>query len=123
MGTEDASRLAHVRWIGGGSGAGKSTIAHRLADEYGLLLYSTDVALADHTRRSHPSTDPLLHEFLAMDMDERWVHRSPEVMLRTFHGFSGEGFERIVEDLLALPRTARSWPRASGCCRGWSRRC
>jgi hypothetical protein len=25
-------RLAHVRWIGGGSGAGKSTIARRLAD-------------------------------------------------------------------------------------------
>ncbi|MDQ3689358.1 MAG: hypothetical protein M3406_04855 [Chloroflexota bacterium] len=25
MGAEDASRLAHVRWIGGGSGAGKST--------------------------------------------------------------------------------------------------
>ena len=103
MGAEVASRLMHVRWVGGGSGAGKSTIARRLADEYKLLLYSTDGALADHTRRSHPSTDPLLHGFLAMDMDERWVHRSPEVMLRTFHGFSGEGFERIVEDLLALP--------------------
>src|SRR5215211_7577064 len=41
---------------------------------------------------------------LAMDMDERWVHRSPETMLETFHWFRGEGFGLIVEDLLRLPR-------------------
>ncbi len=38
-----------------------------------------------------------------MDMDERWVNRPPSMMLETFHGFQGEGFELIVEDLLALP--------------------
>ena len=38
-----------------------------------------------------------------MDMDERWVSRSPETMLETFHWFRGEGFDRIVEDLLRLP--------------------
>lgn len=38
-----------------------------------------------------------------MDMDERWVNRSPEVMLETFHWFRGEGFGLIVEDLLRLP--------------------
>lgn len=60
---EAASRLAHVRWIGGGSGAGKSTIARRLADEYELLVYSTDVALAFEARGftweiPNRSTDP-----------------------------------------------------------------
>jgi hypothetical protein len=44
-----------------------------------------------------------MHAFLAMDIDERWLNRSPSVMLETFHGFQGEGFELIVEDLLALP--------------------
>lgn len=39
-----------------------------------------------------------------MDMDERWVNRSPETMLETFHWFRGEGFGLIVEDLLRLPR-------------------
>jgi hypothetical protein len=38
-----------------------------------------------------------------MDMDERWVNRSPEEMLETFHWFRGEGFGLIVEDLLRLP--------------------
>ena len=40
-------------------------------------------------------------------MDERWVNRSPEVMLETFHWFRGEGFARIVEDLLGMPREPR----------------
>ena len=38
-----------------------------------------------------------------MDMDERWLTRSPQTMLETFHGFQGEGFELIIEDLLELP--------------------
>ena len=37
-------RLRHVRFIGGGSGSGKSTIAHRLAQEYALRLHQTEVA-------------------------------------------------------------------------------
>ena len=39
-----------------------------------------------------------------MDMDERWVNRSPNVMLETFHWFLGEGFNLIIEDLLRLPK-------------------
>ena len=38
-----------------------------------------------------------------MDMDERWLNRPPEVMLETFHGFQGEGFDLVLDDLLALP--------------------
>jgi 2-phosphoglycerate kinase len=100
------SRLRHVRWIGGGSGGGKSTIARQLAADYRLHLYSSDAVMADHASRSTPADAPLLHAFIAMNMDERWVHRSPEVMFQTFHWFAGEGFELIVEDLLALPEEA-----------------
>jgi 2-phosphoglycerate kinase len=96
-------RLRHVRWLGGGSGAGKSTIAARLGDSFGLRVYGTDEAIQRHVPRSTAAQHPLLHEFLAMDMGERWVNRSPEVMLETFHGFRGEAFELIVEDLLAMP--------------------
>jgi len=97
-------RLQHVYWIGGGSGAGKSTIARRVAAQHGLRVYATDDVMEDHARRSTPENSPSLHAFMAMSMDERWVNRSPATMLETFHWFRGEGFDLIVEDLLALPR-------------------
>ena len=97
-------QLQHVYWIGGGSGAGKSTVARRLATQQGFSLYATDDVMADHARRSSPDDCPLLHRFIAMDMDERWVKRAPQTMLETFHWFQGEGFNLIIEDLLSLPR-------------------
>ena len=91
-------------WIGGGSAAGKSTIARRIAVQHGLTVYPTDDVMADHARRSSPEDCPLLHKFMAMDMDERWVNRSPKTMLETFHWFRGEGFNLIIEDVLRLRR-------------------
>ncbi|WNM30355.1 hypothetical protein RKE30_08000 [Streptomyces sp. Li-HN-5-11] len=101
------ARLRHVYWIGGGSGGGKSTIARRLAGRHGWRLYATDDVMSDHAGRTTPQEAPLLHRFIAMDMDERWVNRSPETMFETFHWFRGEGFGLIVEDLLRLPRQTR----------------
>jgi 2-phosphoglycerate kinase len=97
-------QLQQVYWIGGGSGAGKSTIGRRIASKHGLPLYSTDDVMADHARRSAPEDCPLLHRFMAMDMDERWVNRSPKTMLETFHWFRGEGFNLIIEDVLHFSR-------------------
>ncbi|MFI5630038.1 hypothetical protein ACIA8E_11770 [Streptomyces sp. NPDC051664] len=98
------AELRHVYWIGGGTGAGKSTIARRLADRHSWRLYATDDVMGDHAGRTTPEDAPFLHKFIAMSMDERWVNRSPETMLETFHWFRGEGFGLIVEDLLRLPR-------------------
>jgi hypothetical protein len=94
--------LQHVRWIGGGSGAGKSTVARQLAADHGLRLYHTE-PFSRYVGRADAGATPLLQEFMAMDMDERWVNRSPAVMLETFHGFQGEGFDLVLEDLRALP--------------------
>ncbi len=96
-------RLRHIRWIGGGTGAGKSTIARRLSEMYGFRLYHCDDMQSAHTARSNPTDHPMLHAFIAMTMDERWVKRTPKEMLHTFHGFHGEGFGLILEDLLDLP--------------------
>ncbi|MBO0796240.1 MAG: hypothetical protein J2P36_35565 [Ktedonobacteraceae bacterium] len=96
-------RLRHIRWIGGGSGAGKSTVARFLAEKHGFHLYSCDEMLPAHTASTNPVDHPLLHAFIAMTMDERWAKRKPEEMFRTFHWFQGEGFEFVLEDLLALP--------------------
>ena len=93
-----------VYWIGGGSCAGKSTIARRLAAQHGLRVYATDDAMSDHARRSSADECPLLHEFMAMDLDQRWLNRDPKTMLETFHWFRGECFNFIVEDVRNLSR-------------------
>jgi 2-phosphoglycerate kinase len=98
----DRIALEHVRFLGGGSGAGKSTVARLLATEYGLHVVSTEPFSA-YVERTSPATAPLLHAFLAMDMDERWLERSPEFMRATFHGFHGETFPLVIEDVLAVP--------------------
>ncbi len=101
-GDQAGAGLQHVRWIGGGSGAGKSTVAARLAADHGLRLYHAE-PFSRYAGRADPGLTPLLQAFIAMDMDERWVNRPPEVMLETFHGFQGEGFDLVLEDLRALP--------------------
>lgn len=100
-------QLQHVYWIGGGSGAGKSTIARRIAADHALHLYATDDVMAEHSQRGTPEDCPLLREFMAMDMDERWLNRSPTRMFETFHWFRGEAFNMIIEDLLRLPADHR----------------
>jgi len=93
--------LHGVRFVGGGSGGGKSTVARRLAANHGLRLYHAE-PLSRYADRTTAVDAPLLHAFLAMDMAERWLNRSPQVMLSTFHGFQGEQFDLMVDDLVAL---------------------
>lgn len=95
--------LDHVRWLGGGSGAGKTTVTRLLAARFDLRRYSTDDTIAAHSARLDAVSAPLLHRFLAMSMDERWVRRSPTTMWRTFPWFHGEGFGLLLDDLRDLP--------------------
>lgn len=44
--------LDHVLWIGGASGAGKTTVAGRLARRWGLRLYSADTRTWEHRDRA-----------------------------------------------------------------------
>jgi len=99
--------LGHVYWLGGGSGAGKSTVARRLVAEFGMTLYDTDEAMSAHAGALSPSEAPLVDRFRRMSMDERWLLRDPGEMLRSFHWFEGEGFDLILRDLEALPRSQR----------------
>ena len=99
---ERRARLRHVRWIGGGTGAGKSSVTQRLAEIHGLVAYNCDDSIRKHAHGADPSQSPLLEAFLEMDMNQRWVTRPPRVMFETFPWFHGEGFELILDDLMAL---------------------
>jgi hypothetical protein len=98
-----AGGLSHVRWIGGGSGAGKSTVAAALANRYGLALHHAEPP-SRFLPRTTPATAPRLHAFAGMSMDERWVSRSPQEMYDTFHAFHGECFDLLVAELADLSR-------------------
>jgi hypothetical protein len=96
------AELSHVRWIGGGSGAGKSTVAAELARRHGVALYHVDPP-SQYIGRTTRESAPLLHDFAAMTVDERWVERSPREMMETFHAFQGESFDLVLEDLRGGP--------------------
>lgn len=75
-------------------------MATRLGADHGLAVFHTDDELtADAGGRLSSDEAPLLHSFLAMDIDERWVDRSPREMLESFHWFRGEGFDRLIGDV------------------------
>lgn len=95
--------MEHIRWVGGGTGAGKSTVARCLADRYGLGVYSTDASIGAHAARLDAAAAPRLAQFRDLSMDERWVLRDATTMYRTFPWFHGEGFDLLLQDLRALP--------------------
>lgn len=95
--------LRDVRWLGGGSGAGKSSVARALAvRDPRLVVVDTDALMADHTRRADPAAAPALARFAAATMDERWLGRSPQQMLETFHWYRGEAFDLLVDDVATV---------------------
>jgi hypothetical protein len=95
-------RLAHVLWIGGGPQAGKTTLSRLLAGKWDLKIYNLDWhAVREHDRR--PSD--LIASFRRLSMDERWVLPSPLELLTRSTAMWEDGFDLVVEDLLALPRS------------------
>ena len=100
--------LRDVLWIGGGTGAGKSSVAIALAERYRLLRYNYDWHDSrDHSDRTDPARHPHRARFLRLTMDERWVLPTPEVMAEDTIAEFGERFEMVIEDLLGLPRGER----------------
>lgn len=100
----DARELDHVRWLGGGSGAGKSSVARVLAVRHPeLVVVDTDALMADHARRADPASAPALARIAAATLDERWLGRTPAEMLESFHWYRGEAFDLLLADVAALP--------------------
>lgn len=95
--------LEGVLWIGGGTGAGKTTVAKAIAERHGLERYDYDWHDArDHSDRTRVDRHPYRAAFLAMSMDDRWVTRSPAQMAEAEVLEFRERFELVLEDLAAM---------------------
>jgi shikimate kinase len=93
--------LAHVLWLGGSTCAGKTSVAHLLAERHGLRLYSCDACFDDHRRRAHPDRHPGFCRLMDLSGPELCalpVDRQAEGLT----AFYRDQMEMIVEDLAGV---------------------
>ena len=73
--------LRHVLWIGGPPGAGKSSVATRIARRYGLRWYNADTRTWQHRDRALRAGNAAARRWEAMTPKQRWVGSTPRQML------------------------------------------
>ncbi|MFG1961946.1 hypothetical protein [Nonomuraea sp. NPDC049028] len=96
-------RLAHVRWIAGGAGAGKSTLSQVLAERYDVVVYDGDLAERHYIHRCSPQRHPYMCALLQTPREQRWTGRTPEEIFQSMPSLHGETIGLVIEDLLTLP--------------------
>jgi hypothetical protein len=97
-----ATRLTHVRWIAGGTCAGKSTVALLLAARHDALVHHGDLAEHGWPTRITPGQHPHLVANTRLTLKER-ATRSGRARFETMPSLHGETIGLVVEDVLALP--------------------
>lgn len=99
--------LSHVRWIGGATDSGKTSVARALAQRHGLQAYHLDLYDREeppgHWSRTDPVRHPHMHAAPTRDRDWMWVHTTPEALVERWHRTTPERLQLALEDLLALP--------------------
>jgi hypothetical protein len=98
--------FGHVIWIGGGCGAGKSTVARALADRFDLQLYAVDAYSYAHEDRAAAGGYPVMRELSMMDYEHRWVQPDAAEQCDRFVRYSAERFAMVLDDLAAMPTTS-----------------
>jgi hypothetical protein len=91
-----------VVWIGGGTSAGKTSIARALADRFGLPSYHVDEHERDHARRRDSVRHPAMEAWNRRSLDETWVDLTVEELVEATLAYSRERIELIAEDLAEL---------------------
>ncbi len=99
---ESSNRLTHVRWIAGGTGAGKTTLTRILARRYDLAIYAGDIAEHDWVARFTPDRHPHAFASLRLSREQR-AGQSARQRFDRMASRHGETIEFVVEDLLAMP--------------------
>lgn len=93
--------LGHVLWIGGSPGAGKSSVACRIARSYGLRWYSSDTRTWQHRDHALLAGNHGARRWESMTPEQRWTESSPREMLEmSLHRERGP---MVIDDVRALP--------------------
>lgn len=95
--------LSHVLWIGGGTDAGKTTIARAIAERHRLQYYNFAPHERSHIERRIAAGDYAGRKTLfELTPDELWVDQKPEAMaIDVIRGWSRR-VDFVVDDLLAM---------------------
>ena len=96
-----ATDLPPVIWLGGGSGAGKTTISRAIAYRFDLAWYRIDAHGYAHRDRLI-ANGKLSADAAAQTHDQRWLEPTPEDLASSFIEGAKEGFPLILEDLRTL---------------------
>ncbi len=94
--------LADILWIGGSACSGKSTVAERLAVEWGLSVYHCDdhwYGPADHLARAAPGDQPCLCLWRDCTRRREWFLTPPQEHTAVMNGAFREEFPMIAADL------------------------
>jgi adenylate kinase family enzyme len=94
--------LARVLWIGGGTSAGKTSLAKAVASRYGLASYHVDDHELEHARRRDPHRHPAMEAWNAGTLDEIWVELPIGDLVEATLAYSRERIEFISGDIRAL---------------------
>ena len=92
--------LAHVLWIGGPPGAGKTAVAQRLTRRHGLRCYRSDAHSWEHRERAARAGAPAALRWESMTRQER---RALSVEDRLVLALQRERGPMTLDDLRALP--------------------
>lgn len=90
--------LQDVLWIGGSSGAGKSTVARLLARRHGLRWYSCDTRTWQHRDRAIAASDPLAIEWEQLTPQQRSQLSTADALRLTL-----DRSNMVLDDIVALP--------------------
>ena len=100
--TPELRRLfSHAYVLGGSPCSGKSTVAARLAAQYGLQSYKVDDYQEAHMARCRPQAQPVMCRYGALSWDDIWMQPVAQQVDDEF-AFYRERFAFILQDLAQM---------------------
>jgi hypothetical protein len=93
--------MADVYWMGGSPCAGKTTISHIIAQEFGWQIYHIDGHIETYLERATPKLHPHLSAYRKTGLKD-FLLQDPQEQVSQVIGMSHEQFQFILNDIAEL---------------------